>query len=225
MRFLKEDFNNDYNKLKQEIKDVIRQSFSGLDDEDYNDLVGDYLVVEIDEINDFNAKVEVRAELSYNQLDKLANKLDPIIQKYDEEAYFDHEDAGIIFAYIKTDSYRKWKRDRNQGKFVYHGTKTPEIAKDIIENGFKADSIFFSEDQYDAQGYGFYLIKVKDIDKLNLYLIDDDEINKFNINDISNQVKNTREYDGIKYRYSKDRPYNYEIFDIANLNKLERFSD
>lgn len=103
---------------------------------------------------------------------------------------------------------------------AYHGTKDSNIAKDILENGFKGDSIFLSEDEYDAQGYGWYTIKVEDIDSLNLYVLDGDELDK--INAVAEDVKNTRNYDGIKYRYSDEHPYNYEIFDIVNLNKLPR---
>lgn len=86
-------------KLEQEIRDTVRKMFASLDDEDYNDSIGDYLVVEIKEENG-RTKVEVRAELSYTQMHKLANRLDEIIQKYDGDAYFDFEDSGIINAYI-----------------------------------------------------------------------------------------------------------------------------
>jgi len=96
--------------LKQEIKQAVRERFSGLDEEDYNDLIGDYLYVDIIPINNFQTRVEVRAQLPYTQMDKLANKLDLIIQKYDDSAYFDHEDLGIITAYLKTDAYRKWHK-------------------------------------------------------------------------------------------------------------------
>ena len=94
---LEEDVNEA--SLEQEIRRAIRDLYPNLPDEDYNDLIGDYLVVETKE-EDGRTKVEVRAELSYTQMDKLANKIDPIIQKYDDSAYFDHEDAGIISAYL-----------------------------------------------------------------------------------------------------------------------------
>lgn len=46
-------------------------------------------------------KVEVGMELGYNSLLDLAfNYLDPIIVKYDKNAYFDMADAGLLVAYI-----------------------------------------------------------------------------------------------------------------------------
>ena len=45
-------------------------------------------------------KVEVRAELNYSSLQGLVDTLNPIIEKYDKNAYFDMETSGIITAYI-----------------------------------------------------------------------------------------------------------------------------
>ena len=102
---------------------------------------------------------------------------------------------------------------------VYHGTKTnPEP---ILKDGFKGESVFFSDDKYDAEGYGGYIVGVKDINSLSLYELSKDEL--LNINEVIENIKSTGNYSGVKYRYSEDRPYNYQIFDIVNLNKLERF--
>lgn len=46
-------------------------------------------------------KVEVGMELGYNSLLDLAfNYLDPLIVKYDKNAYFDMADAGLMVAYL-----------------------------------------------------------------------------------------------------------------------------
>lgn len=102
---------------------------------------------------------------------------------------------------------------------AYHGTNTN--LETILKDGFKGESVFFSEDKFDAEGYGMHTIGVKNINSLSLYELSEDELS--NIDEVIENVKSTRNYDGVKYRYSKSRPYNYEIFDIANLNKLDRF--
>jgi hypothetical protein len=45
-------------------------------------------------------KVEVGAEVGYDSLMDLAEKLDKVVSKYDKEAYFDAEAPGIITAYL-----------------------------------------------------------------------------------------------------------------------------
>lgn len=52
-------------------------------------------------------EVEVGAEVSYDGLMQIAQELDPIIQSYDQDAYFDAEDAGLLVAVIPYDSLRK----------------------------------------------------------------------------------------------------------------------
>lgn len=71
---------------------------------DLND-IADYLVVEVEPIYEFDdkpagIKAEVRAELSYDGMDELAQELNPVVQKQDPEAYFDHVTGGIIDAYM-----------------------------------------------------------------------------------------------------------------------------
>lgn len=52
-------------------------------------------------------EVEVGAEVSYDGLMHIAQELDPIIQSYDQDAYFDAEDAGLLIAVIPYESLRK----------------------------------------------------------------------------------------------------------------------
>ena len=69
--------------------------------------IDDYLHIEVDDnfVSDFTedplVKVEVRAEVSYGGLEKLMDALNPIVQKYDEYAYFEPVTSGIIDAYIR----------------------------------------------------------------------------------------------------------------------------
>lgn len=51
-------------------------------------------------------EVEVGAEVDYDGLMQIAQELDPIIQSYDEESYFDAEDSGLLLAVLSYDSLR-----------------------------------------------------------------------------------------------------------------------
>lgn len=63
------------------------------------DEIPDYLFVEVKQSDD-RIRVEVRAELTYSDLTKLTNELDPIIQSFDKDAYFEPVEPGIAVAYI-----------------------------------------------------------------------------------------------------------------------------
>ena len=72
-----------------------------------NDVL-DYSRVDIGFDDDENRiEVEVGAEVSYDGLMQIAQELDPIIQSYDQDSYFDAEDAGLLVAVIPYDSLRK----------------------------------------------------------------------------------------------------------------------
>lgn len=68
----------------------------------------DYSRVDIRFDDDENRiEVEVGAEVDYDGLMHIAQELDPIIQSYDQDAYFDAEDAGLLIAVIPYDALRK----------------------------------------------------------------------------------------------------------------------
>lgn len=72
-----------------------------------NDVL-DYSRVDIRFDDDENRiEVEVGAEVSYDGLMQIAQELDPIIESYDHDAYFDAEDAGLLVAVIPYESLRK----------------------------------------------------------------------------------------------------------------------
>lgn len=62
--------------------------------------IADYLIVEEEETEDGALKIEVRCELSYRGMEKLAEALDPIVARYDKNAYFDMVAPGIMEAFI-----------------------------------------------------------------------------------------------------------------------------
>ena len=90
----------------------FRDDFGHMDDSElaeflpelgYNDL-NDMFVVEVTLEDDGRIRAEVRAELSYDGLYDLGEACNPIVQKYDKEAYFDMDQPGIMSAYLDLDS-------------------------------------------------------------------------------------------------------------------------
>jgi hypothetical protein len=89
---LREALNESVDKTSLEAE--IRSTVAALLDDDYMP------VVEVSE-EDGYIKVEVRAEVDYDMLTELSNKLDVIVQKYDPSAYFEPVTAGIINAFVE----------------------------------------------------------------------------------------------------------------------------
>lgn len=71
-------------------------------------------------------EVAVGAEVDYDGLMQIAQELDPIIQSYDPESYFDAEDAGLLLAVLSYDSLRR-KND------VESAVDIPEPSLDPLE--------------------------------------------------------------------------------------------
>ena len=86
-------------KLKNEIlsavKDVMMSPNFGFEEDE----IDEYSVVEVTE-KDGSIKAEVRAELDYDGLIELCQALNPVVEKYDKNAYFEPFAPGIIDAYI-----------------------------------------------------------------------------------------------------------------------------
>lgn len=90
--------------LIQKLVDVMSSTTFGFS---RNEAI-DYSRVDIGFDDDENRiEVEVGAEVSYDGLMRIAQELDPIIQSYDQDAYFDAEDAGLLVAVIPYESLRK----------------------------------------------------------------------------------------------------------------------
>lgn len=110
---------SDINKFKQEIVDATREFMikRGYDEEE----ALDYMVFDFSEEPD-RYKMEIRGEFGYSTLDKLANVLNKIVAKYDEDAYFDHEDYGIINTYLeKGNGVRESLKRLNNNNFECFG--------------------------------------------------------------------------------------------------------
>lgn len=89
-----------YNILIHEFLTKPKWGFENI--KEIDDLLG--LVIEVNDYkgdydNDFVA--EIRGEFTYDELEDVGDILDPIVQKYDKEAYFEPVTSGITRAYIK----------------------------------------------------------------------------------------------------------------------------
>ena len=83
-------------ELKSKIQEVATSEEFGF--EDY--MVDDYFYLDIEELDDGRIRVEVRAEVDYEGLEYLASELDPIVQSYNQQSYFEPVEPGILEAYI-----------------------------------------------------------------------------------------------------------------------------
>lgn len=98
------------------------------------DEIPDYLFVEVKQSDD-HIRVEVRAELTYRGLTKLTNELDPIIQSFDKDAYFEPVQPGIAEAYIwnisKINASIEDEEDLPQAEQEYDSAKTSINSKKL----------------------------------------------------------------------------------------------
>ena len=102
--------------------------------------------------------VEVRAELSYDGLFELGLRLDKIIAKYDEDAYFEPEEPGITTAYIYNITPEKTNKRSKQIKEDYEDE--PNYLNDLYEILIQAQVTIdkirenYSSDVYDIIKFG-----------------------------------------------------------------------
>lgn len=85
------------NTIKERITDIVRDYMEGIGFED--DDVDKYFVVE-HKVLEGAVKIEVRAELGFDDMRGLMKILDPIVEAIDDTAYFENEDVGIINAFV-----------------------------------------------------------------------------------------------------------------------------
>ena len=139
-------------KITKGVKKVRRLEAGFPEDE-----VEEYSVVEVDP----SGKVEVRAEVDYDGLMSLCDALNPIVQRYDKDSYFEPVQPGIIQAWVNTQndviessttlSDRYWY-------FTRHGVQPGSVPKyvnilDIIDTPegsyFLADGVILTNDLRD----------------------------------------------------------------------------
>ena len=95
-------------KIQNKLEAAVVEFMTSADIGYTEDEAKDYTVVEVEEYESKwsgpSIKCEVRAELSFNSMMDLLEKLNPIVEQYNRNSYFDMEDAGIATAYIPVDS-------------------------------------------------------------------------------------------------------------------------
>lgn len=91
----------DITGLDEKIKSAVNE-FMQEQGFDANE-VADYTAVEIKNTADDMIQVEVRAELNYEDLMELSNKIDPLISELDKNAYFEPVTSGILRGFIRND--------------------------------------------------------------------------------------------------------------------------
>lgn len=105
-RYVKSETQVSQNNLRTYMKaiqdDVLNAASDYLKNEfgwDLND-IADMFFIDVDTTSDDRIRVEIRAELDYDDMIGLCNSLDDVLESYDENAYFDMVDSGIAEAYV-----------------------------------------------------------------------------------------------------------------------------
>ena len=98
--------NSKLNRIRDKITKVVKNVMmfeAGFPEDE----VEEYSVVEVDP----SGKVEVRAEVDYDGLMSLCDALNPIVQRYDKDSYFEPVAPGIIVAYLQSDDISSASRN------------------------------------------------------------------------------------------------------------------
>lgn len=157
-----------------------------------NDFINDYVFVEVTPSDNDRVKVEVRAELSYDEMFNLASALDKVISVYDSNAYFDNETSGIISAYIDPNS------------------EEGELDLDIYD---KALDLFLNIKSKEDLSSKYKEFVIPNRDKWNertlnaIYKLVDDKIMEFESDGINESI--SPEYKMVEYTYDGDETSDY----------------
>lgn len=134
-------------EIKSKLKEVMISRGWGF----YEDEVDDYSGADIYLNNDGYFVVTVYAEVSYSGLVKLMDALNPIVEKYDRDAYFDAETSGRCSAYIDPNNIPK----KMYPKYDVSGSEEIEGASKEVELDPEESMIDMNIDQYiivDSEG-------------------------------------------------------------------------
>lgn len=96
-----DDIDTFLDKIKSKVTTSVRKYAQS---EGFEDDWDKYFFVDVYPEGD-KVRVEVRAELSFDGMVDLADVLNPVIDKYDSDAYFDFDEPGIMTAFISTEGY------------------------------------------------------------------------------------------------------------------------
>lgn len=124
------------------------------------DDINDYVFVDVKQ-TDENIKVEVRAELSYEGLEDLISAIDPIVQEWDPNAYFEPVEPGIAEAYIwnfdkvnsssDTEDTSEWYVGDSESGHMYKGKKTAEAALARLKKSGVEDAVMMPAEDESVQ--------------------------------------------------------------------------
>lgn len=87
-------------EIKSKLKEIMTSYQFGYDDNEWEDYSGADIYLD----NRGYIVITVYAEVSYNGLVKIMDALNPIVEKYDSDAYFDADTPGRCSAYIDPDN-------------------------------------------------------------------------------------------------------------------------
>ena len=149
---------DDLQQLKAEVENEVEKYMTSEGFEP--DEVKEYSAVDVyfDSKERDRVIVEVRAELSYDGLFELGLRLDKIVAKYDEDAYFEPEEPGITTAYIYNITPKKTNKRSKQIKEDYEDE--PNYLNDLYEILIQAQVCIdkikenYSSDVYDIIKFG-----------------------------------------------------------------------
>lgn len=102
---------------------------------DMND-IADSFICDVEQTDDNRIHVEIRAELDYEDMDKLLEILDRVVNvKFDKDAYFDMVQPGISEAFIRTQTAQTSTdvscADDTETKSVYD-VREDEVAEEYL---------------------------------------------------------------------------------------------
>lgn len=97
--------NSKYSKLLSKLRTAVKNAMLSFGFE--SDEIDKYSSIDIDS----SSRIEIRAELDYDQIDQLCEILNPIVEKYDRDSYFEPVQPGIIEAYVEPDNINSASRN------------------------------------------------------------------------------------------------------------------
>lgn len=154
------------------------------------DEIPDYLFVEVKQSDD-RIRVEVRAELSYDELTKLTHELDPIVQSFDKGAYFEPVEPGIAEAYIWNVSSITSSTNENRGVIGASQSYLDRL-EELMDQGLDEDTASreayaeFYPDKYDPDDYDeiYSAYSVPESDDALWDVMDDEEFEFRGVQDV-----------------------------------------
>lgn len=185
------------------------------------DEVPAYTDVDIEDETD-SYKITVSAEVSYDGLVNLIAMLDPIVQEYDKDSYFNAEVAGRVVAYVQ-------KSATISEKLHAIDKRTFDKYNECYELETLYESINNKLSSKDKQELKDFINKTDDPEQINIYikgLTDDDNMNE-EIDDPDNieLIKYMNEYlnDIISQSMLIEQDINY-IIDILETADSSQFN-